>query len=364
MRCYQQKAKKTMRIEPFKLISFKQSYWEDSHFTEFLTNTNIVGKAQKTVSIIEFLKHKISNGEATIDSNPGIYILNIKSQNKDITFMICVLDYNEKEAIFPNENIHEDKLVVYRDLLNKHKLQTNPVLTFYKAGKLIKDITRNMTTKNPNIRANINDAQYSLWKIQDYQSILAIKSNISVINKVYIADGHHRFSLFQKVANKTNAKIMIALTDSESISIGSCHRAIIGDVNPNWMQNISNYCSVEKSNNFSIENITIIQNNGDIYKIKLNNTDFQIYNVVEQVIIQNGLEISDKTRILPLPGSFQPQDYKKIFDLYKNSTMLIFVPKLTICDFFKVVDNVKKLPPSSTWFEPKIIDGFFMKTFG
>lgn len=357
-----------MRIEPFRLINFDSAYWQKNDLFDLLNNTNTVGKAEKTKRIIEFLTSKIKSGEAKKDSEAGFYVLNVKDKNKDVTSIICSMDYAENQSFFPNEKIHEDKLSVYQDLLKAYKLQTNPVLTFYRGNISIRELTDFSNAKPPKIDVNIHGTDYKLWKISDQRHMSFIKDNIAKVQKIYIADGHHRFSLFQSVSRKTNAKIMISLTDAESVCLKSCHKAVTGKLDPNWLEKLKKYATVEESFEGDLsDGINMIQRGGRVFKVKLQNAiieKMQLYKAVMQIVIEESLGVCDKSKVFPLPGSVGIQDYQKIFDLYQDCSMLVFVPEIDITEFFKVVDKGEKLPPSSTWFEPKLVDGFLMKEFG
>jgi uncharacterized protein (DUF1015 family) len=363
-----------MRIEPFRLISFDSAKWESSsELAQSLLNTDTKDKLRRTKDILALLKGKIAMGEAKMDSEPAIYALNINDGMKSSTSIIAAVHYDEKKIFFPNEDTHPDKIKGYRRVFDTYKLQINPVLTFYKDGPTIKSLVENTVNFRPKVQASINGALYTLWQIKNPLEIENIKNSVREINKLYIADGHHRFSIFQGMQNKTSLRIMVSLTDARSICLKSCHRVVVGKIPKDWIQKISKYCIMEvlDGNDISLENCILIKfRDGYTYKVIFRSDvidKISLYSAVDNIIFKEALGIHESDRegkIFPLPGDITFDDCNNIFSLYSGSSMIVFIPDICISEFFKIVDNGNKLPPTSTWFEPKIIDGFLMSHFG
>jgi uncharacterized protein (DUF1015 family) len=363
-----------VRIEPFRLISFDSTRWESSsELAKSLLNIDTKDKLNRTKEILEFLKGKIAKGEAKIDSEPAMYVLNINDGMKSSTSIIASVHYDEKKIFFPNEDTHPDKISGYRRVFEAYKLQINPVLTFYKNGPTIKSLVENTVNFRPKVQTSINGALYTLWQIKNPLEIENIKNSVKEIDRLYIADGHHRFSIFQGMPNKASLRIMVSLTDARSICLKSCHRVIVGKIPDEWIQRISKYCVMEvlTNNDISLENCILIKfRDSYTYKVIFRNDiidKISLFSAVDNIIFKEAFGIDDhkrEGRIFPLPGNITFADYDKIFSLYSNSSIIVFIPDICISEFFKIVDNGNKLPPTSTWFEPKIIDGFLMSHFG
>ncbi len=359
-----------MRIDPFKLISFDSNTWESQRISQQLTNIEAPNKVEKTAEIMEFLHNKIASGTARMDKDPGLYALNISDETKNVTSIIGSINYDEKNILFPNEDVDINKMNKYREIFKQYKIQINPVLTFYKNGPSVESLTRlTMLNVRPKIETNINGVSYKLWAIKNPIELDNIRLQLADINRVYIADGHHRFSIFRMVSRKTSAKIMISLMDAESICLKSCHRVVVGPIDPNWMQKLSPYCIIDKIVEpvYDKESIVLHFRDGSAYRILFRPEVIittSMYSAINNVILKEAFRVKEKERIYPLPGTINFSDIPKIFDLYKHSSVIAFMPELDISDFFKVVDNGHKLPPTSTWFEPKIVDGFLISHFG
>lgn len=352
-----------MQIKPFKLISFDSSKWKNPVFSEMLSNSETKNKLEKTSTIMNFISRSISNGEAKIDPNPGLYLLNVENGAKSINLLIGSVNYDEKSIFLPNENTHPDKLYGYHEMFHTHKMQINPILTFCKENLSIDMLTSLTTSYPPKIQAIIGKANYSLWQIKNPIELQNIKNILNKINSLYIADGHHRFSIFKNISKKTN--IMISITDSNSICLKSCHRVVTGNIDKNWKTTIQKFCTI--SDQIQSDTIRLIFCNGEKYSLRIKPEFLQnapMSSLISNFIFNKSFGIYDSSRqIFPLPGNIDQKRTDDIFSLYQDSQAIVFIPDLDVSEFFRVVDGGNKLPPTSTWFEPKIIDGFLMTRF-
>jgi uncharacterized protein (DUF1015 family) len=357
-----------MRINPFKLISFDSNMWASNKVVSVMTNNNSKDKVQKTAEIMDFILKNVSSGKAKIDKEPGIYIINIEDESKSVTSIVGAIDYNERKVLLANEDTQSEKLIGYKEIFKKYKMQINPVLGFYKNGPSITSLVKNTTEYPAKIQAFVNGIKYTLWCVKNPIDLANIKESLLDITTVYIADGHHRFSIFESIASKVNAKLIISLTDSDSIRLKSCHRVIVGKIAENWMQTLSRDCVFEVSGNFDITKDIIIKfRDGMTYRVLFRSeiiVNNPLYLAIDQLILHKAFGIGkNEEKIYPLPGNLDFSDTQAIFNLYKNSSVIVFIPHLKISEFFKIVDGGNRLPPTSTWFEPKIIDGFIMNAW-
>ena len=356
-----------MRLNTFQAIRFSREYWDSLGTSLFEANGNS-DKIKKTEDILDFLNIQITKGNARIDSTPGLYVLRMTSGSKSVVSVIGEVDYNEKSLLFMNEEVHKDKLESYKTMFNRYKIQTNPILTFYKGGASIRSITSNILEFEPSTYAMVGGTSYELWHVKDPIEVNRIKGCLLDVNRLYIADGHHRFSIFSSLFSKLSAKLVISVTDSNSMLLKSCHRIILGKVSPDWLTRISQFGSIERvSAPAEVGNKTILSfRSGENFAISLREKTpgKNLYEIVRRDIIEFALGIRDyENRIFPLPGNITPSDTDKIFNLYQNGSVVVFIPSIGISDFFEAIDNGHKLPATSTWFKPKIVDGFIVRKF-
>ena len=151
-----------MQIRAFRAIRFNSDYWNLS--PRFKVD-NSSDKIQQTQNILMYLNSQIANGSAKIDAVPGLYILRTTSSQKRMLSIIGEIDYNEKSVLFTNEEIYSQKLECYKSMFQKFKIQTSPVLTFYKNHISIEATVADILSTIPTISANIGGILYELWPV-------------------------------------------------------------------------------------------------------------------------------------------------------------------------------------------------------
>ncbi|MDR2666656.1 MAG: DUF1015 family protein [Holosporales bacterium] len=357
-----------MRINTFRAIRFEQNYWQEQNILK-LNNFDTRTKVPKTYDIMNFLNQQIANGIAKIDGVASLYVLRLTAQDKGVVFVVGEVNYDDKIIFCVNEDVHDEKLKIYKNIFNQFKMQITPILTFYKSGRSVSSTVKDVTLLPPTLSAHISGVFYELWQIHDPLIVERIKHSLAEVEKLYVADGHHRLSMFNSSISKVSAKIIVSITDSDSVILKSCHRVIVGEIQKGWREDIQSYATLEKiRDDITLHNgkILLVLKNNEKYAINLNldveNTE--LYDAVKNKIIHNSLGVSDYDgRVFPLPGTLDINNSQQIFNLYKGSSAIIFIPDITISNFLKMMETGEKLPPTSTWFEPKIIDGFIVRKF-
>ena len=354
-----------MRVGTFQAIRFSEKFWNSAHSGIF-DNSDTTSKIQKTGDVIPFLNEQITRGVAKIDSQPGLYVLRITANEKSVTSIIGEVGYDEHTTFLVNEDIHREKLEYYKKMFTQYRLQTNPILTFYQGSRLISSMVGDIQQASPTSEAFINGAHYELWHVNKRESVESIRSSLGKIDKLYIADGHHRFSVFKSGIPGAAAKLIVSITDASSVILKSCHKVVIGDVAQNWVAKISGVADVRRlpKLEYRRDGIIAIFKSGERFLLVPKQSGRNIYDVVKSDIIRGAFGIQDyKNRVFPLPGNIRFEDIERIFDLYLNGSVILFVPSIDISEFFKTIDAGNTLPATSTWFEPKIIDGFITRKF-
>jgi uncharacterized protein (DUF1015 family) len=357
-----------MQLKPFKAIKFNQKSWDSGLLTS-LNNPYGPNRVSNTSRVMKFIKTQISNGIAIQDQQAGFYVLKTMVCGQLITALIGEIDYDNRDIFCQTEEINTRTLSVYQKLFDEYKMQINPVLAFYDDTKTIESVTQTLTSCPPDIVVTANGSTYQLWQISNPSAIAKIVDEMRFVQRLYIADGNHRFAMFYSRTVKSMAKIMIAIMDSSSIQLKSFHKVIIGALPVDWKESLQEYFTVILAETDIHDDRTAIilkLYNSVTYKIipKACLLDTPIYETIKTQIIRYAFKIQKKDcRVFNVPGNLELEDAEKIFDLYKESTAIIFVPNLRMMNFLRIVNNHEKLPPTSTWIEPKIIDGLLIRKF-
>lgn len=97
----------------------------------------------------------------------------------------------------------EDDRVRQIDTLNA---QTGPVFLTYRRSEKVDAIAREVTSAAPVVDVTADDGvRHSLWVVADQAKITAITQAFEGMERLYIADGHHRSAAALRVAEKRRA---------------------------------------------------------------------------------------------------------------------------------------------------------------
>lgn len=98
----------------------------------------------------------------------------------------------------------EDDRVRQIDALNA---QTGPVFLTYRRSERIDVIAREVTASPPQVDVTADDGvRHSLWIVADAKQITALTELFEGVERLYIADGHHRSAAALRVAEKCRAE--------------------------------------------------------------------------------------------------------------------------------------------------------------
>ncbi len=335
----------------------------------------------------ENLKKFINDKILYQDKKECLYIYEITLENKTQTGFGCIASveaYNKniiKKHEFTTPIKEDDRVLNIKEL----QVQTGPVLLAYKQNALIKKILDQNKKGNPVYSVIGPDSSiHNLWVIEDRVEIDKIVTEINSIGELYIADGHHRSAAASRICeeinlneNKNNTKnhnffLSVAFPHSE-MTILDYNRIISG---------LNNYSVVELINkiskNFVVKKVTSpykpIQKNefgmfldNLWYKLNLKenletNNDPVIsldVSILHDQIISPILGIDDERRDKRINFVGGARGLKELEKRVKNDKYDIAFSLFPtpIESLFKVADAGRVMPPKSTWFEPKLLDG-------
>jgi uncharacterized protein (DUF1015 family) len=331
---------------------------------------------------MEFIRLNVSSGAAKIDTASSLYVIKSNVGVREITLIVGEIEYDDRVVFCQTEEAHSEKLDTYKRIFDRYKMQVNPILTFYNDARPAEEIVQRFVTGPPDTMITVDGADYRLWKISSPADVAYIKDEMASVRKLYVSDGNHRFLMFNEHQNKLNARIMVAITDIDSVVLKSFHRVIIGQLRNDWLERLSHDFVVRpiteqakdellnglgespSSAHTSDSEILLVLNTMSVYGVTTKHRDptIPIYDIVMGNIIRDSLGIS-LDRVFSIPGNLDITDTRKIFDLYNGGTAIVFVPNVKMANFLRIVDRGWKLPPTSTWIEPKIIDGFLIRHF-
>ncbi len=246
-----------------------------------------------------------------------------------------------------------------------------PVLISYEKNKSIDKIIKKYVAKRAEYEfTTTNKSLHKLWVITDEQDIRNTSNAFKGIDKLYIADGHHRTAssaLLSKLnKSKENNYFMSYLIDEKQLRVLSFNRLIkslnglktgdfINKIKENFKvkEKKSPYSPIQKNEicmylekkwySLILKNDA---NNLDPTVLSLNILK-PILNIIDERIDKNISFINGKTPLSSIKQIVDNEIYKVAFIL----------KPITINNIKKVADKGESLPPKSTYVEPKLRSG-------
>jgi len=358
----------------------KNNYWN------YLKVLNPVGQLKEKDSLTEAREHfneMKDNDVIKKDSELNFYIYQIElGDHKQLGFLslASVSDF-EKNIIKPHEKIYQSRKVERADQMMNIKTQIGPIYVSYPSDKNLSNFLLSQTKNPPSYDfESFDNSIHKLWCINDKRSLAEFQNLTKVISHLYIADGHHRMGAMQHIkdTNPLNDKFMIAAFPSNQCKIFDYNR-VIKDLNGLSKENFLEILSKD----FKISKIDVpykpkIKKEFGMYHDKqwyvinfkgslksdnfIDDLDINILNNSCLTKILNIQDVNNDERIRFIAGCHGLSALEKKVDDNPNSIAFSIFPS-EISDVMRVADNNLTMPPKSTWFDPKPLDGLVVYEF-
>jgi len=368
-------------IETFK----KNNYWN------YLKILNPVGQLKEKDSLIAAKMHFDEMKENDVikkDTSLHFYIYQIElGKHKQIGFLsLASIDDFINNKIKAHEKIYESrKMERAEQMLNIHT-QIGPIYVVFKTNKKIDNLILERTSSVPSYDFESFDYSiHKLWCVSDKTFINQLQKLFLKVDSLYIADGHHRIGAMQhlNLLSKNNNKIldgrfMMAAFPSDQAKIFDYNR-VVKDLNGlsqnEFIKTLSNDFNIKKSdkpfkplkkNQFGmyhekqwyILDFKCTKEKGNF----IDSLDINIINNFCFVNMLNVKDVNNDERIRFIAGCHGLTALEKKVNENPDSVAFSIFPS-DITDVIKVADNNLTMPPKSTWFEPKPLDGLVVYEF-
>ena len=362
--------------------------------TGYKYHKRIRGKERYQLVRNRYLEFR-EDGIFTKDEKPNFYIYRIIDRDfQQFTGIVAAAsakDY-EDDIIKKHEATLEFKEIIFKDYLKTVGFNAEPVLITYKENPTISAIIEEHTQTRPEYEftTTYRDTHY-LWCICDEDSINRIIEEFDKIDKLYIADGHHRsassYLLFKDQlmeepnANAhTSAYFMSYLLAESQLKIFEFNR-LVKDLNGLTTEEFlikldtiyriedrgKNHYKPSKKHHFSM------YLDGHFYSLYLRKHNYEITTplddldaqVLYKTILQPILGIEDlrnDERIDYLDGKNDGADLKTLIDNGEYKVGFGMMPA-DINQVKNIADAGLIMPPKSTFIEPKLRSGITIYEF-
>ena len=336
----------------------------------------------------ENLSHLIDKKILIKDEDDALYIYEIIFNNKSQTGIACVASIAAYDSNFIKK--HEHTTLAKEDdrarNIDELKTQTGPVLLTYKNNNEIKEKLQELKSNKPLYEVNaIDSSVHKIWKIGRKEEIDILVYKLNSLKKMFIADGHHRSAAASRVSKNIldknpnhnglepyNFFLAVAFPDSE-MTILDYNRVIHGkngNTTENLLHLIKDFFEVEvsekpykplKQGEFGMYldktwyrlqvNTNLIKEEDPVKSLDVS--------LLHEYLISNILgitEVRTDKRIEFVGGARGLSELETLTDKRENSLAFSLFPT-PIEALINVAESNKIMPPKSTWFEPKLLDG-------
>ena len=364
-------------IEIFK----KNNYWN------YLKILNPVGQLKEKDSLLEAKFHFEEMKENDVikrDAKSNFYIYQIEFMGHTQLGFLSLASIKDftLNKIKAHEKIYEKRMKERADQMHNLKTQIGPIYVIYQSQNAIDELLKSVIKKIPNYDfESFDGSNHKLWCVTNLNFNKQLIDAFKSIESIYIADGHHRIGAMEYLSNLKNSKIdkfMISAFPSNQSKIFDYNR-VIKDLNGYSEEKFIDQLS--KNFDVNIVNKPFKPNNKKMfgmyhekkwYSLKFkseivskNFIDKLDINILNQFCFKKILNIKDVNndeRIRFIAGCHGLEALEKKVDENPDSVAFSIFPS-SVDDVMKVADNNLTMPPKSTWFDPKPLDGLVVYEF-
>ncbi len=330
------------------------------------------------------------------DEKPSYYIYKIVDRDNQVFNGIVAAasaeDY-ENDVIKKHEETIEYRERIFKDYLKTVGFNAEPVLLTYPDNAIIATVIETVQKERAEFEftTTYRDTHY-LWKLENETTIETLKKEFSNIETVYIADGHHRSASSNLLYKEEKSKnpnhsgdesynyFMSFLIPESELRIHEFNR-LVKDLNnltkEEFLIKLDAFYRIEnrgimpykpsKKHHFSM------YLDGEFYSLYLRKSIYKFENSLEKLdaqllyktILKPILGIDDlrnDNRIMYSNGKKDIINMKSSVDSGDFAVGFGMVP-VTIHEMKQIADDGLKMPPKSTFIEPKLRSGVTIYEF-
>lgn len=378
-----QEAKEEVRREPLSFLKIDRA---ETSFDDTVDTyaPEVYQKAK------ELLQADIQAGIYERDSNAAYYVYELVMDGRSQTGLVAcaAVDDYVNNVIKKHENTRADKEIDRITHVDTCSAQTGPIFLAYRSQQKINEIVAKVQkTQALYDFAAVDNITHRVWKIDSEADIEKIENTFRDIDRIYIADGHHRAASAVKVGLKRRAENQNHDGTEEYnyfLSVLFPHdQLMIMDYN----RTVKDLNGLEKEEFFHKvkENFQLEEKEQPVkpdakgtfgmyvdkrwYKLTANPQLFEGKDAVERLDVS----VLQDYLLGPVLGIGDPRTDARIdfvggirglAELEKRAdedmTISFSMYPTSITELFDVADQNLLMPPKSTWFEPKLRSGLFI----
>jgi len=318
----------------------------------------------------------------------SFYIYKISTKNHSQVGIIgtAKLSAYDNLHIRGHEEIYFERSQKRFDQINNLNAQIGPIYVIHPDNDNLSDVVEKQTASKPKYCFNaLDECKHELWIVSGQDTVLKISEIFNKINRIYIADGHHRIEALSKLAefrkhqnpNHTGEEaynyFMVAIFPKSQARILDYNRLVkdlYGYSAKDFIKEVKKKFFVKKhdSSYKPIKSKTFgmyLEKNWYSLELKKKPEEnlFHIINLdinlLHYYLLEPILGIGDArydNRIDFIAGYHGLESIeKKVNSGEAKIGFSLFATKME--DVINFADKKLTMPPKSTWFDPKPLDG-------
>lgn len=324
------------------------------------------------------------------DEKPSFYIYRQIMGEHSQDGLVCLASVKEYEE--GKIKIHEYTRKEKEDDRTRHLIEqrgnAEPVFLTYRANDEIDKIVNEIKKREPLYDFTTDDQiSHTLWAITEKEQIEEFQRLFSTkVDSLYVADGHHRTAAAVRMGQYFREKLkkgedaeyeyfMAVLFPHNQLKIMDYNR-VVKDLNgltdEKFLEKLSEKWIVEEGKNLKPESVHTFGMflGNKTYSLKPKEGSFDLDDSISSLdvsILQNNL-------LAPILGIIDPRTDKRIDFIggirgmdelkkrvYEGWKVAFALYPTSLEQLIKVADEKKVMPPKSTWFEPKLKSGLFVR---
>lgn len=338
----------------------------------------------------ELLREWIEKGYLVQDLEKGFYLYELTWRGRIQNGIVAVsaVDDYLNQVILKHENTREEKEADRIRHIDACQAQTGPIFLAYRDQAELSRLIKEIKLREAEVDfTNEDGVRHRVFCVFEPELTEAIEKCFEKVEKIYIADGHHRCASAAKICEKRRSKV-------EDYDKNASFNYFLSVLFPQSELEILDYNRVVHSlNGLSEEDfLNKLQEDFDVEEQKeayspRQKGEFGMYlkdqwyslkfkhmeQVAENVIEKLDVSILQDFCLKPILGILDPRTDSRIDfsggirgleELERRvhtDCKVAFAMKATAMEeLFQVADAGLLMPPKSTWFEPKLRSGLFI----
>ena len=358
-----------------------------SPFHALLPDKSIIASPSSFAQDVKMhFRNYIETGYIHTRKKEEFFVYQIKSKSNTYRGLLAALDINElkKGNVLPHEKTLHHKEQRSMQLILDREAIVKPLLLTYDPKKAIQKILKRIAENKRPLQSffySNTRERHSVWPVSNKEDVKALSELFKEVKRVYIADGHHRVAVLNRLhADKRQNKsvsydhIISAFFDFENLNILDYNRLVdYADTMSGLelMALLSQSATItpllEAQKPQKKFEITFYMDNS-WFRLKWKKKVIEKYKgavVLDARILNDELlrkilgikNVESDQHIKYLPGTMSVHEIESHVDRQLGSVAFC-VPPVKMKELKTQADNGKTLPPKSTFFKPRLPNGF------